>query len=89
MTAWTIMTRTYYVYLLTNWNDTVMYVGMTNDLKSRLFEHKNKLVKGFTAKTIFTSWFILKKRMMCMLPSLVRKKLRSGAERRKIIWFKQ
>lgn len=42
--------KTYYVYLLTNWNNKVMYVGVTNDLKRRLFEHKNKLLKGFTEK---------------------------------------
>ena len=40
----------YYVYLLTNWNNKVMYVGITNDLVRRLHEHKNKLVSGFTKK---------------------------------------
>jgi len=40
----------YYVYLLTNWNNKVMYVGMTNNLERRLYEHKNKLVNGFTKK---------------------------------------
>lgn len=34
----------YYVYLLTNWNNKVIYVGVTSDLKRRLFEHRNKLV---------------------------------------------
>jgi len=40
----------YYVYILTNWNDKVMYVGMTNDLERRTYEHKNKLNDGFTKK---------------------------------------
>ncbi|MCK4468729.1 MAG: GIY-YIG nuclease family protein [Desulfobacterales bacterium] len=44
------MTGTYYVYLLTNWNNKVIYLGVTNNLERRLYEHKNKLVKGFTEK---------------------------------------
>ena len=42
--------RRYYVYLLTNWNNRVIYVGVTNDLTRRIYEHKNKLVEGFTKK---------------------------------------
>ena len=44
------MAHTYYVYLLTNWNNKVMYVGMTNNLERRMYEHKKQLVKGFTQK---------------------------------------
>jgi putative endonuclease len=40
----------YYVYILTNWNNNVMYIGMTNDLEIRVHEHKNKLIDGFTKK---------------------------------------
>jgi putative endonuclease len=42
--------RHYYVYVLTNWNNRVIYIGVTNELERRVFEHKNKLVKGFTEK---------------------------------------
>ena len=40
----------YYTYILSNKNNTVLYVGVTNDLTRRCHEHKNKLVKGFTEK---------------------------------------
>ena len=40
----------YYVYILTNWNNKVMYIGVTNNLQRRLWEHQNQLVEGFTKK---------------------------------------
>jgi len=42
--------RRYYVYLVTNWNNKVMYVGVTNNLERRIYEHKNKIIRGFTEK---------------------------------------
>ena len=45
-----VFTKNYYVYLLTNWNNKVIYVGVTNDLNRRIYEHKNKLISGFTKK---------------------------------------
>ena len=41
---------TYYVYLLTNTNKNVLYTGITSDLVRRIYEHKNKLFKGFSSK---------------------------------------
>ena len=42
--------KSYFVYILSNPNRTVLYIGVTNNLAKRVFEHKNKLVKGFTQK---------------------------------------
>ena len=39
----------YYVYILTNKSKT-LYTGVTNNLTRRMYEHKNKLVEGFTKK---------------------------------------
>ena len=40
----------YYVYFLTNWNNHVLYVGVTNNLERRLYEHKHELIDGFTKR---------------------------------------
>ena len=40
----------YYVYIMTNKHDNVLYTGITNDLKRRVCEHKEKLINGFTKK---------------------------------------
>ena len=42
--------NTYYVYILTNWNHRVMYIGVTNDLRRRVYEHKQEIIEGFTKK---------------------------------------
>ena len=44
------VTKQYYVYIMTNVRNTVLYVGITNDLIRRIYEHKEKLVSGFTKK---------------------------------------
>lgn len=36
--------------MMANWNNKVLYTGVTNNLERRIYEHKNKLIKGFTAK---------------------------------------
>ena len=44
------MEKQYYVYIMTNKQNTVLYTGVTNNLIRRIYEHKEKLVKGFTEK---------------------------------------
>ena len=40
----------YYVYILSNWDDSVLYIGVTGNLPRRLYEHRNGLVDGFSKK---------------------------------------
>ena len=42
--------KQFYVYIMTNKANTVLYTGMTNDVRKRVYEHKQKLVDGFTKK---------------------------------------
>jgi putative endonuclease len=50
--------RKFYVYMMTNKSRT-LYTGVTSDLERRVFEHKNKLIRGFTRKYNITNllWF--------------------------------
>ena len=42
--------NSYFIYILTTKNNKMLYIGVTNNLPRRLYEHKNKLVKGYTEK---------------------------------------
>lgn len=42
--------RQYYIYIMTNKRNTVLYTGVTNSLEGRVYQHKNKSIEGFTSK---------------------------------------
>lgn len=45
--------NSYFVYIMTN-NSKTLYVGVTNNLERRVFDHKNRLIEGFTKKYSIT-----------------------------------
>ncbi len=47
--------RTYYVYIMSN-RTRRLYIGVTNDLIRRAYEHKHRLVPGFTSKYFLDRW---------------------------------
>jgi putative endonuclease len=44
------MEKQYFVYILTNKRHTVLYTGVTSDLQKRIYQHRMKLVAGFTSR---------------------------------------
>lgn len=42
--------KEYYIYIITNKYNSVFYIGVTNNLKRRIYEHVNKLIEGFSNK---------------------------------------
>jgi len=43
-------TRNYYVYIISSNNNKAIYIGVTSNLEKRVYEHKHKLIRGFTSK---------------------------------------
>jgi len=51
------MMNLYFVYILTNAGHTVLYTGVTNNLKIRVYQHREKTLPGFTTGTMSASSF--------------------------------
>ncbi|MDD5011686.1 MAG: GIY-YIG nuclease family protein [Phycisphaerae bacterium] len=45
-----MLTKQYFVYILASKRNGTLYIGITNDLLKRVYEHKNNLIEGFTKK---------------------------------------
>lgn len=78
------MIKSYYVYIMTNKYNTVLYTGVTNDLERRVFQHKTKAFKGFTSKYNCRNWFITQKLMILVWLLPKKKESRVVQEKRRL-----
>jgi putative endonuclease len=79
----------YYVYIMTNKNHTVFYVGMTNNLVHRGYEHKQKLVEGFTKRYGLTKLVYYKVAETANAAITREKQLKGGSPQNKLDLIKQ
>ena len=74
--------KTYYVYIICNQHRNVVYTGVTNNLQRRMYEHRNKLVSGFTSK-FNVSILVYYEQTRCIRSALTREKQIKGWRRKK------
>ena len=76
--------KSYYIYILTNKNNTVLYVGVTNDLLRRVWQHKSKLIEGFTKKYNVTKLVYFEKYDNPTSAITREKRLKAGQRKKKL-----
>jgi len=83
------MSHTYYVYIMTNKGNNVLYTGVTGDLVKRVFQHKEQQVAGFTTrynviKLIYFEQFV------SPIEAIAREKqLKNGSRKKKVALIKK
>jgi len=74
----------YAVYIMTNKSNRVLYVGVTSDLQGRVFDHKNKTFKGFTA-TYECNKLVYYEEYQWIQDAIAREKqLKAGSRKKKV-----
>ncbi len=76
--------RHFYVYIMTNWKNTVLYTGVTNDLIRRVYEHKERLVEGFTKRYNLTKLVYYEVAANAEAAILREKQLKAGSRQKKV-----
>ena len=78
------MSGNYYVYIMTNKRNTVLYTGVSNNLKKRVYEHKEKLTEGFTKKYNITKLVHYEVFEDIEIAILREKQIKAGSRQKKI-----
>ncbi len=72
------------MYIMTNWKNTALYTGVTNDLIRRVYEHKEKLVEGFTKRYNLTKLVYYEVAATAEAAILREKQLKAGSRQKKV-----
>ncbi len=78
------MSKTFFVYIMTNPRKTVLYTGVTNNLPRRVYEHKKKLTPGFASRYNVTDLVYYEMAATAEAAIAREKQLKAGSRRRKI-----
>lgn len=78
------MEKNSYIYILTNYEQTTLYVGVTNNLANRVFAHKEKLNESFTKKYNLTRLVYYEIFSDITLAIAREKQLKSGSRKKKL-----
>lgn len=78
------MSRQYWVYILTNKSNTVLYTGVTGNLLRRMNEHKNSKIDGFTKKYNVNKLVFAEAFEMIEYALMAEKKIKAGSRKKKI-----
>jgi len=62
----------YYVYIITNKENTTLYIGVTNNLQTRIWEHKIKYTRVSQLNIIVANWFTTKNFNGYKMPLIVK-----------------
>ena len=81
------MDKQFFVYILTNKNHSVLYTGVTNDLKKRIFEHREKLVEGFTKRYNLTKLVYYEECGDAYGAITREKQIKGGSRQKKVNWI--
>lgn len=73
-----------YIYILTNYNKTSLYVGVTSNLIKRIYEHKHSIFKGHTAK-YYIDRLVYYEQFQDIKEAIAREKQLKGGSRQKKI----
>jgi len=76
--------KTFFVYIMTNKYNKVLYTGVTNDLVSRIHEHREKLIDGFTSRYNVTKLVYFENHVDPLSAIQREKQIKSGSRKKKV-----